>query len=217
MQTAEKIVDFVPEVDSGDHARYARAIKASKKARWDIDADVIRGREFDFGQKFLPDGLSRVGELEFLTESEARLMSQVQGRSYAYIFGLVERFIGAKVLERRASTGWATRWRWRRWCVSPTRSSSTRSCSAGWRDDGGRHAGRVHHGGRSQRRGARGAGQGQLGGAGADLPHRAVHAEPLPAEHRAGGELSPLFKDVFMYHWREECQPRDPRRDRVEA
>ena len=26
-------------------------------------------------------------------------MSQVQGRTYAYIFGLVERFIGAKVLE----------------------------------------------------------------------------------------------------------------------
>lgn len=99
MNTAEKIVDFVPEADSGDHVRHARAIKASKKARWDIDADVIRGREFDFGQKFLPDDLSRVGELEFLTESEARLLSQVQGRSYAYIFGLVERFIGAKVLE----------------------------------------------------------------------------------------------------------------------
>ena len=82
MQTAEKIVDFVPEVDSGDHARYARAIKASKKARWDIDADVIRGREFDFGQKFLPDGLSRVGELEFLTESEARTTIRS-----AYAFG----------------------------------------------------------------------------------------------------------------------------------
>ena len=37
--------------------------------------------------------------LDFLTEAEQRLLSQVQGRSYANIFGLVERFIGAKVLE----------------------------------------------------------------------------------------------------------------------
>ncbi len=82
-----------------DTARYARCIKASKRVRWDIDADVIRGRDFDFSQTFLPAGLSRVDELAFLSASERRLMSQVQGRTYAYIFGLVERFIGAKVLE----------------------------------------------------------------------------------------------------------------------
>ena len=50
-------------------------------------------------QRFLPDGLSRVGELEFLTPAERRLLSQIQGRTYANMFGLVERFIGAKVLE----------------------------------------------------------------------------------------------------------------------
>ena len=83
----------------GYTARYARTIKASKRVRWDIDADVIRGRDFDFDQTFLPVGLSKVDELTFLTATERRLMSQVQGRSYAYIFGLVERFIGAKVLE----------------------------------------------------------------------------------------------------------------------
>jgi len=80
-------------------SRYARAIKASKKVRWDIDADVIRGRDFDFTQTFLPAGLSKVDELGFLSGSERRLLSQVQGRTYAYIFGLVERYIGAKVLE----------------------------------------------------------------------------------------------------------------------
>jgi hypothetical protein len=80
-------------------ARYARCIKASKKVRWDIDADVIRGRDFDFTQAFLPAGLSKVDELAFLSAAERRLLTQVQGRTYAYIFGLVERFIGAKVLE----------------------------------------------------------------------------------------------------------------------
>jgi len=66
---------------------------------WDIDADVIRGRDFDFAQSFLPAGLSNVDALPFLAAHERRLLSQVQGRTYAYIFGLVERFIGAKVLE----------------------------------------------------------------------------------------------------------------------
>jgi DNA-binding Lrp family transcriptional regulator len=82
-----------------DSARYAKAVATSKRIRWDIDRDVIRGRAFDFGKKFLPDGLSRVDRLAFLTADEQRLLSQIQGRTYANIFGLVERFIAAKVLE----------------------------------------------------------------------------------------------------------------------
>ena len=39
--------------------RYAKCIEVSKRIRWDIDRDVIRGRAFDFGKKFLPDGLSQ--------------------------------------------------------------------------------------------------------------------------------------------------------------
>jgi hypothetical protein len=80
-------------------ARYAKCIEASKRVRWDLERDVIRGRRFDFGRKFLPDGLSRIGDLPFLTSDEARFLSQVQGRTYANIFGLVERYIGAKTLE----------------------------------------------------------------------------------------------------------------------
>jgi len=99
MQNALMTVDAIDDVADSESARYARCIKASKKVRWDIDADVIRGRDFDFTQTFLPAGLSRVDELGFLGATERRLLSQVQGRTYAYIFGLVERFIGAKVLE----------------------------------------------------------------------------------------------------------------------
>ena len=79
--------------------RYARCVAASKRIRWAIEEDVIRGRRLDIGQKFLPDGLSLVHELPFLTAKERRFMSQVQGRTYANLFGLVERFINAKVLE----------------------------------------------------------------------------------------------------------------------
>jgi hypothetical protein len=83
--------------------RYARSIAASKRIRWDIDDDVIRGRALDVTQKFLPDGLSLVDTLSFLTPAERRFMSQVQGRTYANLFGLVERYINAKVLELAAS------------------------------------------------------------------------------------------------------------------
>jgi hypothetical protein len=82
-----------------DSSRYARCIEVSKRIRWEIDRDVICGREFDFSKKFLPDGLSQVPQMDFLSTSEKQLVSQIQGRTYANIFGLVERFINAKVLE----------------------------------------------------------------------------------------------------------------------
>jgi len=82
-----------------DVDRYAKCIEVSKRVRWDIDQDVIRGRNFDFSQKFLPDGISKVNRLEFLGDDEKRLLSQIQGRTYANMFGFVERFITAKVLE----------------------------------------------------------------------------------------------------------------------
>jgi hypothetical protein len=84
---------------SSDPSRYAKCIEVSKRIRWDIDRDVIRGRQFDFGKTFLPDGLSKLSELTFVTPAERRFLSQIQGRTYANIFGLVERFIGAKVME----------------------------------------------------------------------------------------------------------------------
>jgi P-aminobenzoate N-oxygenase AurF len=80
-------------------SQYARCIEISKRIRWDIDRDVIRGRSFDFSRKFLPDGLSKANLLEFCTPRERRLLSQIQGRTYANMFGVLERFIGAKMLE----------------------------------------------------------------------------------------------------------------------
>ena len=78
--------------------RYARCVATSKRVRWDIDKDVIRGRRFDTAHKFLPDGLSLVDAFTTLSAAEKRFVSQIQGRTYANIFGLVERFINAKVL-----------------------------------------------------------------------------------------------------------------------
>src|SRR5262245_52076897 len=79
--------------------RYAKTVEVSKRIRWDIDRDVIKGRDFDFTKKFLPDGLSKAPTFGFLSPAELRILSQIQGRTYANMFGLVERFIGAKILE----------------------------------------------------------------------------------------------------------------------
>jgi len=69
--------------------RYARCVQTSKRVRWDIEKDVIRGRSFE----------SLVDAFTTLSADEKRFVSQIQGRTYANIFGLVERFINAKVLE----------------------------------------------------------------------------------------------------------------------
>lgn len=79
--------------------QFARCIARSKRVRWDIESDVIKDRRFDLGDKFLPDGLTLAHRLECLSPQEKRYFSQVQGRTYANMFGLVERFINAKVLE----------------------------------------------------------------------------------------------------------------------
>ncbi|MGF6092203.1 diiron oxygenase [Pseudomonas sp. 18173] len=90
----------LPGSESGNAARYARIVRSSEKNQWQIDRDLLQDRRFDFSRKFLPDGLSQVDRLTFLAAPEARLLSQIQGRTYAYVFGLVERFISAKMLDQ---------------------------------------------------------------------------------------------------------------------
>jgi hypothetical protein len=80
-------------------ARYAKCIEVSKRVRWDIERDVIRGRGLDFAKPFLPEGLARLGRVAFLTADERRFASQIQGRTYAAMFGMVERYIGPKLIE----------------------------------------------------------------------------------------------------------------------
>ncbi len=111
--------------------RYAKTIEVSKRIRWDIDRDIIRGREFDLTHKFLPDGLSLVDELDFLSAETAALPQPGAGPH------LRQHVRPGRALHRRqdargeqATTGSATRRRSRRSSASPTRSSSTRSCSA---------------------------------------------------------------------------------------
>jgi hypothetical protein len=82
-----------------DTARYRKCLHNAQKVTWDIDADVIRFRQLDTESKYLPDSLSLVTQLPFLNTGQQRFLSQVQGRTYAYLFGLLERCINAKMLD----------------------------------------------------------------------------------------------------------------------
>jgi hypothetical protein len=188
-------------------AAYDRIVQTSKRVRWDIDRDVLRGRDFDFSTTFLPEGLSLLGELPFLTPEDRRLMSQIQGRTYANIFGLVERFIDAKVLE-------VSRDHWlgdQRALEALVRMSDEelkhqelfrrvegmigRGMPAGYRlmPDPNEVAGAV------------------LGKSTWAVLALTCHIELFTQVHYRQSiephpELSPLFKDVFLYHWKEESQ-----------
>ena len=180
----------------------------SKRVRWDIDRDVIRGRSFDFAKRFLPDGLSKVDRLDFLTANEQRLLSQIQGRTYANMFGLVERFIAAKVLDvsREHALGdqnalqALVRFGDEEIKHQELFRRIERMCAE-------RHAGGLHVRAGAQCRRVGGALEVHVGRARAHLPHRALRAGALSREHRHGRRICrELWKDVFLYHAKEESQ-----------
>jgi hypothetical protein len=89
----------VPQIHPTDALSYARCIEHSRRVRWEIDRDVLRGREVDASRKFLPDSLAQMAGFDFLSAAERRFVSQIQGRTYANMFTVIERAVSAKVLE----------------------------------------------------------------------------------------------------------------------
>lgn len=190
-----------------DPSRYARCIEASKRIRWDIETDVIRGRDLDFNQRFLPDGLSKVALLPFLQPHEARLFSQIQGRTYANMFGLVERFIAAKMIELSGDHGLG--------------DQTALEALVRFIDEEIKHQALFR---RIEVLAARGMPEGYRFTAEPDAVAQAVlgastwavlaltcHIELFTQVHYRQSiapdpELSPLWKDVFLFHWREESQ-----------
>lgn len=72
---------------------YEGTLAAAQRVNWRIE-DIIGGdKRLDFDKPFMPESLARVGELDFLTPSEARVMNQIRGHNYLYLFGAVEEFI----------------------------------------------------------------------------------------------------------------------------
>jgi len=190
-----------------DTIRFARCIAASKRVRWDIENDVIRGRSFDRNHKYLPDGLSQVNEMTFLSDDEQRYLSQIQGRTYANVFGLVERFINAKVLELSQDY-----WLGDQIALEALVRFSDEelkhqelfrtieTMTAETLPDGYRFTPDPDM-----------VAQVVLGKSTWAVLALTLHIELFTQLHYRRSidpdpELSPLFKDVFLYHWKEESQ-----------
>lgn len=190
-----------------DTDKYLHCIKASKAVRWDIDADVIKGRTFDAKRKYLPDGLSLAQQYTGLSAGEKRFVSQIQGRTYANVFGLVERFITAKLLE-------VGREHW-------LGDQNALEALVRFSDEELKHqalfrridemmAATMPPGYRFE------PDPNQVARAVLDKSTWSVllltlHIELFVQNHyrqsiEPDAELSELFKDVFLYHWKDECQ-----------
>ena len=187
--------------------RYAHCIAASRRVRWDIDRDVIRARRFDLSRPFLPEGLSRVGRLEFLPPAERVRLSQVQGRTYANMFGLVERFIGIQMLS-------CSRHHW-------FGDQVALEALVRFTDEELKHQELFR---RIERLAADGMAPGYefvptanavasqvLEASTWAVLALACHIELFTQVHYResidpAGELSDLYKDVFLFHWKEESQ-----------
>jgi hypothetical protein len=186
---------------------HARVVQASKKARFEIERDVLRGRSLTPEHKFLPDGLSLAPTLPCLDEAERRFMSQVQGRTYANLFGLVERFINAKVLELSHEYFFA--------------DQTALESLVRFSDEELKHQELFR---RVERLAAHGMPEGysfdhdpnQVAAVVLSKSSWAVlaltcHIELFTLAHYKKSiepdvELSPLWKDIFMFHWKEESQ-----------
>jgi hypothetical protein len=83
----------------GHTCSFKDCLERAERVTWRIE-DLIGGeKRLDFSRNFMPESLARVTQLEFLSETEKRILNQIRGHSYLRIFGLVEEFILPFVLD----------------------------------------------------------------------------------------------------------------------
>jgi hypothetical protein len=196
-----------PTPELGRSARYAQIVRLSKKSEWQIDRDLLQDRQFDFSRKFLPDGLSHIDKLSFLPAQDARLLSQIQGRTYAYIFGLVERFISAKMLDQGRAHA--------------LDDQHALEALVRFTNDEIKHQelfrrvelaiGEQMTMGYRQMANPNDVARAVLAASTWSVLALTCHIELFVQSHYVesivkGADLCPLFKDVFMYHWKDESQ-----------
>jgi len=198
---------LTPSPESGRTARYAQIVRLSKKSEWQIDRDLLQDRQLDFSRKFLPDGLSHVDMIPFLSAKDARLLSQIQGRTYAYIFGLVERFISAKMLDQGRAHA--------------LEDQHALEALVRFTSDEIKHQelfrrveemiGEQMPAGYRQMANPDDVARAVLAASTWSVLALTCHIELFVQSHYVESihtidELCPLFKDVFKYHWKDESQ-----------
>lgn len=193
-------------VPAADTQRHARCLSALRRIAWDTERDLIRSRQPDFGRRFVPDSLSRVGELGFLLPHQARALSQLQACTYAQCAVRVGRCVAVVMLNASE----------RHWCGDAVVLQAHLRVA----DDSLKHQALFR---RLALMTALRLPQGYAFSAGEDALARsalrrgrwatlglalalvlAVQAHYRHSLVAAG--LCPLWQDVFLFHWKEASQ-----------
>jgi hypothetical protein len=82
---------------------YAECVVTSERVAWTVD-QVLGDRKLDLSKRFLPEELACVEGLAFLSADEKRVLNQIRGHSYAYLFYFIEESILRAVIDQIAST-----------------------------------------------------------------------------------------------------------------
>ena len=203
-----------------DTAKYVRSIEASRR---DPLGDRSRRHQAAAasigGASTCPTGCRWCASCRCRT-AEARFASQIQGRTYANVFGLVERFITAKLLEVGPGHALGDQHALEalvRFSDEEIKHQELfRRIEAHDRRD---HAGRLRVRRRSRRRSRAQCCRTRTWAVLVLTLHIELFVQlHYRAEHRAGRRACrELFKDVFLFHWKDECQHADARRAGTEA
>lgn len=78
---------------------YDTCVRASEKVSWQLDDVMPPGTRLDFGKPFLPRRLAGIRALPFLSHGEDRTLNQITGNAYLNLFGFVEEYILATVVQ----------------------------------------------------------------------------------------------------------------------
>ena len=195
-----------------DQPRAPRAMpgssKASKKIEWQIDRDLhSRPRLRLLAQ--VPPGWA------FATSTACRSSAgrcppalQVQGRTYAYLFGLVERFISAKMLDQsRAPRAWRPAGARRPRALLRRGDQAPGAVPPHGADDGGADAGRLPAWSPTRTMSRAPCSRASTWAVLALTCHIELFVQSHYDQSIAPrADICPLFKDVFHFHWRDECQ-----------
>jgi hypothetical protein len=78
---------------------YASCIANSDKITWKLDDVLPLGTELDFSRPFLPEQLVMLQNVTCLNEHEKKRLNQIVGNAYLHLFGFVEEYILATVVQ----------------------------------------------------------------------------------------------------------------------
>lgn len=78
---------------------YGTCVTNSERVSWRLDDVLPQHATLDRSKRFLPNALAPNDTLAFLSASERRTLNQISGKAYMNLFGFVEVYIEAMVLE----------------------------------------------------------------------------------------------------------------------